>query len=85
MGAATVTVVSGVIAFCVVILALVAVLLVAKAKLVASGDVRILVNDDETKALVTPAGGTLLGTLAANKIFVPSACGGKGSCGVCKV
>ncbi len=85
MGAAMITVVSGVIAFCVVILALVAVLLVAKAKLVASGDVKILINGDESKALVTASGGTLLGTLAASKIFVPSACGGKGSCGVCKV
>jgi len=79
------TVVMGVAMFCVVILSLVAVLLVAKAKLVASGEVTITINDDPEKALRTPAGGTLLNTLAANKIFIPSACGGKGSCGVCKV
>ncbi|MGD8861345.1 MAG: NADH:ubiquinone reductase (Na(+)-transporting) subunit F [Myxococcales bacterium] len=80
-----VTVIAGVIGFTFVILALVAVLLVAKQKLVPSGDVTITVNDDPDKALKTQAGGTLLGTLAANRIFIPSACGGKGSCGVCKV
>ncbi|MCK5861793.1 MAG: NADH:ubiquinone reductase (Na(+)-transporting) subunit F [Candidatus Hydrogenedentes bacterium] len=80
-----VTIVMGVIMFCGVVLSLVGVLLIAKAKLVPSGDVRILINDDEDKALTTPAGSTLLNTLAANKIFIPSACGGKGSCGVCKV
>jgi Na+-transporting NADH:ubiquinone oxidoreductase subunit F len=52
---------------------------------VASGDVTITINEDPEKALVTPAGGTLLNTLAASKIFIPSACGGKGTCGVCKV
>ncbi len=66
-----------------VILALVAVLMVAKNKLVAAGEVNLVINDDKT--LKVPTGGTLLGTLANNKIFIPSACGGKGSCGVCKV
>jgi Na+-transporting NADH:ubiquinone oxidoreductase subunit F len=80
-----ITILMGVIMFCGVVLSLVGVLLVAKAKLVPSGDVRILINDDDSKALTTPAGSTLLNTLAANKIFIPSACGGKGSCGVCKV
>ncbi len=51
----------------------------------ASADVTITVNDDPDKAIVTPAGNTLLNTLAAQKIFIPSACGGKGTCGVCKV
>ncbi len=75
----------GVLMFTVIILALVAVLAVAKAKLVSSGEVTITINDDPTKALRIAAGGTLLNTLANNKIFIPSACGGKGSCGVCKV
>lgn len=75
----------GVIMFTVIILALVAVLTVAKAKLVSSGEVTITINDDASKALRIAAGGTLLNTLANNKIFIPSACGGKGSCGVCKV
>ncbi len=79
------TVAMGVAMFCVVILSLVAILLAAKAQLVASGEVTITINDDPEKALKTPAGSTLLNTLAANRIFIPSACGGKGSCGVCKV
>jgi Na+-transporting NADH:ubiquinone oxidoreductase subunit F len=75
----------GVIMFTTVILLLVAVLMFAKSRLVASGDVTILINDDPENALRTAGGGTLLGTLSANKIFIPSACGGKGSCALCKV
>jgi Na+-transporting NADH:ubiquinone oxidoreductase subunit F len=75
----------GVFMFTGVVLVLVALLVAAKARLVASGNVSIVINDDPTKALEVPAGGTLLGTLANNKIFIPSACGGKGSCGVCRV
>jgi Na+-transporting NADH:ubiquinone oxidoreductase subunit F len=71
--------------FTFVIVSLVAFLMVARGKLVATGAVSIVVNDDASSALATVAGGTLLGTLAAEKIFIPSACGGKGSCGVCKV
>jgi Na+-transporting NADH:ubiquinone oxidoreductase subunit F len=63
----------------------VALLLAAKARLVASGDVTIVVNDDPAKALRVPAGGTLLGSLAEKAIYIPSACGGKGACGVCEV
>jgi Na+-transporting NADH:ubiquinone oxidoreductase subunit F len=71
--------------FTFVIVALVAFLMVARSKLVATGEVSIIVNDDPDKAMHTQAGGTLLGTLSANQIFIPSACGGKGSCGVCTV
>ena len=79
------TILLGVVAFTVTILALVAVLLVAKARLVQSGDVTININDDPENSITTAAGGTLLGTLAANQIFIPSACGGQGTCGVCEV
>jgi len=79
------TIFAGVIGFTVIILALVLVLMVAKSWLVASGEVTIQINDDPDQTLKTRSGGTLLGTLAANQIFVPSACGGKGSCGVCKL
>ncbi len=75
----------GMFMFTFVILTLVAVLMVAKARLVSSGDVTIIINGDESKAMHVPAGDTLLNTLGGKKIFVPSACGGKGSCGVCKV
>ena len=79
------TIFMGVFMFCAVIMFLVWVVLSAKARLVATGDVTITINGDPGSAITTPAGGTLLSTLAANKIFIPSACGGKGSCGVCKV
>ena len=78
------TIVLGVGMFTGIILALVGLLLVARSQLVASGPVTIVINDDESKAITTAAGGTLLSTLANNGIFIPSACGGKGTCGVCK-
>jgi len=77
------TIIAGVVGFTVVILAVVLVLMVAKARLVSSGEVTIEINDDPNYTITTRAGSTLLGTLADNQIFVPSACGGKGSCGVC--
>jgi len=79
------TIIIGVTVFVVVIVTLVVFLMIAKSRLVASADVTITVNDDPAKAIVTPAGSTLLNTLAAQKIFIPSACGGKGTCGVCKL
>ena len=75
----------GVAMFTGVILALVGLLLGAKRKLVATGDVSIEINGDAEKTLRVPAGDTLLGTLAGARIFIPSACGGKGACGVCEV
>ncbi|MFM2248853.1 MAG: NADH:ubiquinone reductase ((+)-transporting) subunit [Pseudomonadota bacterium] len=75
----------GIVMFTVIILALVAILMVAKAKLVPSADVKIIINGDVSNPVITRSGGTLLGALAEKKIFIPSACGGKGSCGVCRV
>ncbi len=75
----------GTLLFLVTILLLVIVLLLARSKLVQSGPVTLSINDDSAEnRLETEAGGTLLKTLSDNKIFLPSACGGKGSCGVCK-
>ncbi|MCS6981475.1 MAG: NADH:ubiquinone reductase (Na(+)-transporting) subunit F [Flavobacteriales bacterium] len=68
--------------FLAVIFLLVAVLLFAKAKLTNSGPVKILINDE--KEIIVPAGGTLLSTLSAQKIYLPSACGGGGTCAMCK-
>lgn len=78
-------VISGVGMFTGVVLALVAIILVVRSRLVPSGNVRILINDDESKALSVPAGGKLLNVLADNKVFVSSACGGGGTCAQCKV
>ena len=74
---------AGVSMFTVVVLALVGVILAARSKLVASGDVEIVINDERT--LTTPAGGKLLNVLADNQLFVSSACGGGGTCGQCVV
>lgn len=78
-------IVLGVIMFTLIVLALVIIILYAKSKLVASGSVKILINDDEEKTLTVPIGGKLLNVLADQHIFVPSACGGGGTCGECKV
>jgi Na+-transporting NADH:ubiquinone oxidoreductase subunit F len=80
-----VTIGLGVLTFVVVVLALVGVLMAAKARLVSSGEVAISINDNPDLTLRTKSGGTLLGTLADNQVFIPSACGGKGTCGVCRV
>jgi Na+-transporting NADH:ubiquinone oxidoreductase subunit F len=68
-----------------VLLLLIALLMFAKHRLVPAGEALLLINDEPGKALKAPVGGTLLGALAAHEVFIPSACGGKGSCGVCKV
>lgn len=80
----TSVVITAIVAFTIVILLLVLLLLYAQSKLVQSGDVRIIVNGDEKNPLITSAGGTLLSTLSAQKLFLPSACGGGGTCAMCK-
>jgi Na+-transporting NADH:ubiquinone oxidoreductase subunit F len=77
------TILFGMLAFTVTIVALTLVLLAVKARILPSGRVTIEINRDPEKTLEVEAGGTLLGTLAARGIFIPSACGGKGTCGVC--
>jgi Na+-transporting NADH:ubiquinone oxidoreductase subunit F len=77
-------VILGVVMFTVIVMALVAVILSARAKLVNSGDVTIEINDDDDKSIVTPAGGKLLQTLASSNVFLSSACGGGGTCAQCK-
>jgi len=78
----TLTLIIGTITFLIVIIALVLMLLYAKSKLTQSGPVKITINDE--KVIETTAGSSLLSTLSGNKIFLPSACGGGGSCGMCK-
>ena len=63
------TILLGVAVFVIVIVTLVVVLMIAKSKLVASADVTIMINEDPDKALVVPAGDTLLTTLGSNRIF----------------
>ena len=78
----TTTLVSAIIIILVVILLLVALLLVLRAKLVPQGNVTVTINDD--KELTVSTGGTLISTLGEAGVHLPSACGGKGSCGQCK-
>ncbi len=73
----------GVTLFSAIILALVLVILVARSRLVPTGDVDITVNEERT--LTLPVGGKLLNALSDAEIFVASACGGGGSCGQCRV
>ncbi|QQD24468.1 NADH:ubiquinone reductase (Na(+)-transporting) subunit F [Venatoribacter cucullus] len=72
----------GVVMFTVIVLSLVFIILGARAKLVSSGKVKIVINHEKT--IETEAGGKLLQTLAANNIFLSSACGGGGTCAQCK-
>lgn len=80
--AALIQILLGVALFTVIILVLVAVILSARAWLVTSGDVSILINDERT--ITMAAGGKLLGGLSEAGLFLSSACGGKGTCGQCK-
>ena len=75
-------VLTSLVVFLVVIILLVIILLVAKKYLVASGNVKAVLNGE--KEMEISAGGTLLGAMANAGVFLPSACGGKGSCGQCK-
>ncbi len=71
-----------VVAFLVLVLALVALLIFTKEKLSPSGPVKITINDE--KVIEVPSGGTLLSTLGNQKVFLPSACGGGGTCIQCE-
>ncbi|HOF92764.1 MAG TPA: NADH:ubiquinone reductase (Na(+)-transporting) subunit F [Bacteroidales bacterium] len=77
------TLVLGVVLFLVVILILVGLLIYVKDKLTPSGEVDIDINEGE-KILRTEMGDSLLSTLSNNQVFLPSACGGGGTCGMCK-
>ncbi|MDX5326680.1 MAG: NADH:ubiquinone reductase (Na(+)-transporting) subunit F [Bacteroidota bacterium] len=78
----SIIIISSVVVFLLVILALVTVLLQAKKKLAPSGPVKITINDE--KVIEVESGSTLLSTLSNEKIFLPSACGGGGTCAMCK-
>ncbi len=73
----------GVALFTLIVLALVTLILAARSRLVSTGNVQLTINGEKTIAV--PAGGKLLQTLAAQKLFVPSACGGGGTCAQCRV
>ena len=74
----------GVVSFTGVVLLLVLVIIFARSRLVSTGNVNIEINDDPANTITVPAGSKLLQTLAENKIFLSSACGGGGTCSQCK-
>ena len=73
----------GVFLFTAIVMSLVFIILAARSRLVATGQVNILINDEKT--IAAPVGTKLLAALAESKLFVASACGGGGTCGQCKV
>jgi Na+-transporting NADH:ubiquinone oxidoreductase subunit F len=76
------TIILSVVIFLLVSLLLIGLLLYAKTKLTSSGKVKIIINGEKT--IEVDAGSSLLSTLGSNKIFLPSACGGGGTCAMCK-
>ena len=76
------TIILSIAVFLGVMLLLVALLLWVRGRLMPKGEVKVTINDD--KELTVPVGNTLINTLAEQKVYLPSACGGKGSCGQCK-
>jgi len=78
----TQVIVLGVVMFTTIVIALVAVILIARKQMVSSGNVNIEINGEKT--ISVPAGDKLLQTLASQNIFLASACGGGGSCAQCK-
>ncbi|MEO1476041.1 MAG: NADH:ubiquinone reductase (Na(+)-transporting) subunit F [Pseudomonadota bacterium] len=73
----------GILLFTLIVVALVSIILGARSQLVSTGNVNITINGEKT--ISVPAGGKLLQTLAEQKLFVPSACGGGGTCAQCRV
>lgn len=79
-----VTSISSVLVFSIIIIFLVVLLSIAEKKLLPQGNVKILINDDEEKSPLVKPGRSLLSSLSSKNIFIPSACGGGGTCSQCK-
>lgn len=80
----TFIIITSIVAFTITILVLVGLLLVAHANLVQQGNVKIIINGKKEEAIVVAAGSSLLSALGIKKIFLPSACGGGGTCAMCR-
>ena len=78
-------IVLGMVAFTGIIVILVSFILFVRSRLVASGQVRILINHDSEHTLQVSVGNKLMQVLADQGIYLPSACGGCGTCGQCRV
>ena len=80
----TMVVTSSIVVFIAVIFFLVTIILLAEKNLIPQGDVKILINDNESKSPTVKPGVTLLSALSNQSVFLPSACGGGGTCAMCK-
>jgi Na+-transporting NADH:ubiquinone oxidoreductase subunit F len=78
------TIISAVAVFSSVIMVLSSMLILARKRLVPQGDVRIIVNGDEANPILAQPGSNLLTVLSEKNIFLPSACGGGGTCAMCE-
>jgi len=79
------TIFFGMIAFTGIVLILVTVILIIRSRLIASGQVKITINDDLEHPIQVPVGDKLLSVLASQSIYLPSGCGGAGTCGQCRI
>ncbi|MTB50570.1 NADH:ubiquinone reductase (Na(+)-transporting) subunit F [Lewinella sp. W8] len=78
------TIIAAVVVFTIVVLALITMLLVARKRLVPQGEVKIIVNGDSENPLMVQPGASLLSALSDKSVFLPSACGGGGTCAMCE-
>jgi len=74
----------GIVVFSSVVFFLLGILFFVEARIVRKGDCLVTINDDREKGISVPSGSTLLAAMVYNDIFLPSACGGGGSCGQCR-
>jgi len=74
----------GIVVFSSVVFFLLGILFFVEARIVKKGDCLVTINDDRKKSITVASGSTLLAAMVSNDIFLPSACGGGGSCGQCR-
>ena len=80
----TIEIVLGIVSFTIIVNLMIFVILLARSRLVSTGNVTVEINGDPDKTISVPAGGKLLQTLAEQNLFLSSACGGGGTCAQCR-
>ena len=80
----TIEIILGIVSFTIIVNLMIFVILLARSRLVSTGDVTVEINGDPEKTISVPAGGKLLQTLAEQNLFLSSACGGGGTCAQCR-
>ena len=80
----TIEIILGIVSFTIIVNLMIFVILLARSRLVSTGDVSVEINGDPERTISVPAGGKLLQTLADHNLFLSSACGGGGTCAQCR-